>query len=118
MTNFLVGAGVLILLTVLLGLLRILRGPGDAERIMAVNLLGTGGVAALLLLGSAVDLAAATDLALVLVLLAAFAGVAFVAGLGAAPARTPPADARDRSSEEGPGAAAAEPVQRQPQADD
>jgi len=82
MSAFLVGAGMLILLTVLLGLLRILRGPGDAERIMAVNLLGTGGVAALLLLGSAMDLAAATDLALVLVLLAAFAGVAFVAGLG------------------------------------
>ncbi|MGD2019751.1 MAG: sodium:proton antiporter [Thiohalocapsa sp.] len=83
MSAFLIGAGMLILLTVLLGLLRILRGPGDAERITAVNLLGTGGVAALLLLGSAVDLAAATDLALVLVLLAAFAGVAFVAGLGA-----------------------------------
>lgn len=81
MTGFLLGAGVFILLTVLLGLLRVLRGPGDAERLMAVNLLGTGGIAAMLLLGSAVDLTAATDLALVLVLLAAFAGVAFVAGL-------------------------------------
>jgi multicomponent Na+:H+ antiporter subunit F len=118
MTAFLVGAGVLILLTVLLGLLHILRGPGDAERIMAVNLLGTGGVAALLLLGSAADLAAATDLALVLVLLAAFAGVAFVAGLGAAPGRTPPVDAGDRSTDEGSGAAAAEPAKRQPRAGD
>lgn len=86
MTGFLLGAGVFILLTVLLGLLRVLRGPGDAQRLMAVNLLGTGGVAALLLLGSAVDLSAATDLALVLLLLAAFAGVAFVAGLSLDPA--------------------------------
>ena len=82
MTGFLLGAGVFILATVLLGLVRILRGPGDAERIMAAQLLGTGGVAALLLLGSATDLAAATDLALVLLLLAAFVAVAFVAGLG------------------------------------
>jgi multicomponent Na+:H+ antiporter subunit F len=48
---------------------------------MATQLLGTGGVAALLLLGSAVDLTGATDLALVLALLGAFAAVAFVAGL-------------------------------------
>lgn len=88
MSGVLLVAGIVILLTVLLGLVRILRGPGDAERLMAAQLLGTGGVAALLLLGSATDLTAATDLALVLALLAAFAAVAFVAGLGtAAPAR-------------------------------
>ena len=82
MTAFLLGAGAFILLTVLLGLWRVLCGPGDAVRVMAAQLLGTGGVAALLLLGSAVDLTAATDLALVLVLLAAFVAVAFVTGLG------------------------------------
>lgn len=71
------------LLTVLSGLLRILRRPGDAERVMAAQLLGTGGVAALLLLGSATDLTAATDL--VLLLLAALVAVAFVAGLSNAP---------------------------------
>lgn len=49
MTGFLLGAGLFILLIVLLGLVRLLRGPGDAERIMAVQLLGTNGVAALLL---------------------------------------------------------------------
>ncbi|MCG6942633.1 MAG: sodium:proton antiporter [Thiohalocapsa sp.] len=85
MTGFLLIAGVFILLTVLLGLVRVLRGPGDAERLMAVQLLGTGGVAALLLLGSAIDLTATTDLALLLALLAAFAAIAFVAGLGANP---------------------------------
>lgn len=89
MTGFLLGAGIFILLTVVLGLLRVLRGPGDAERLMAAQLLGSGGVAALLLLGSAIDLTAATDLALVLVLLAAFASVAFVAGLRGRPMAAP-----------------------------
>ncbi len=88
MNAFLSLAGLCILLTVLLGLVRILRGPGDHERLMSVQLLGTGGVAALLLLGSAIDLTGATDLALLLVLLAAFAAVAFVAGLGLRQAET------------------------------
>lgn len=85
MNGFLLMAGLFILLTVLLGLVRILRGPGDTERLMAAQLLGTGGVAALLLLGSVIDLTGATDLALVFALLAAFAAVAFVAGLRAGP---------------------------------
>ena len=97
MTGFLLSAGIFILLTVLLGLLRILRGPGDAERVMAAQLLGTGGVAALLLLGNATDLTAATDLALVLLLLAAFATAAFVAGLSAGPAAGAP-DRHERAS--------------------
>ena len=82
MSGFLLVAGIVILLTVLLGLERILRGHNDAERVMAAQLLGTGGVAALLLLGSSVDLTGATDLALVFVLLGAFVAVAFAAGLG------------------------------------
>lgn len=82
MSAFLLIAGGFILLTVLLGLLDILRRPSDLDRMMAAQLLGTGGVAALLLLGSSIDLTGATDLALVLVLLGAFAAVAFVAGLG------------------------------------
>jgi len=88
-SSLLLIAGLVILLTVLLGLVRILRGPGDTERLMAAQLLGTGGVAALLLLGSAIDLTGATDLALLLALLAAFAAVTFVAGLGAGPAGAP-----------------------------
>jgi multicomponent Na+:H+ antiporter subunit F len=48
--------------------------------LLAAQLLGTGGVAALLLLGVATAEAAVADLALVLTLLAAFASVAFVAG--------------------------------------
>lgn len=96
MTGFLLGAGIFILLTVLLGLARILSGPGDAERVMAAQLLGTGGVAALLLLGSATDLTAATDLALVLLMLAAFAAIAFVAGLHSGRAAHPSPGSADR----------------------
>lgn len=64
---------------VALGLVRILRGPGDADRIMAAQLLGTGGIAALLLL-AAMSVPAAVDVALILALLAAFVSVAFVNG--------------------------------------
>ena len=78
MTEFLFGAAVVVLATVALGLKRILRGPSDADRMMAVNLIGTGGIAALLLLGTAVGIDAVVDVALTLALLAAFATIAFV----------------------------------------
>jgi multicomponent Na+:H+ antiporter subunit F len=78
MAEFLVGAAAFILVMVALGLLRILRGPGDADRIMAAQLLGTGGIAAVLLLGAASGEAATVDVALTLALLAAFAAFAFV----------------------------------------
>jgi multicomponent Na+:H+ antiporter subunit F len=76
LAEFLVAAAGFVLLMVALGLVRIMRGPGDAERMMAAQLLGTGGIAVLLLLGAAggVDTA---DVALTLALLAAFASVAF-----------------------------------------
>jgi multicomponent Na+:H+ antiporter subunit G len=48
MSALLLGIGIVILATVAVGLARILRGPADAERMMATQLLGTGGVAALL----------------------------------------------------------------------
>jgi multicomponent Na+:H+ antiporter subunit F len=79
MTEFLMAAAVFILAMVALGLLRILRGPGDAERMMAAQLVGTGGVA-ILLLAIAMPLPAAIDVAAFLALLAAFASVAFVKG--------------------------------------
>jgi len=66
---------------VALGLVRILLGPGDADRIMAAQLLGTGGTAVLLLVSEAMSLPAAVDVALVLALLAAFVSVAFVKGV-------------------------------------
>ncbi len=69
-----------VLVTVVVGLVRILRGPGDADRVMAAQLLGTGGVAALLLAGIARGRAATLDVALTLAVLAAFASIAFVKG--------------------------------------
>ena len=54
MTEFLTIALGFILTMLALGLVRILRGPGDADRMMAAQLIGTGGIAALLLLGASV----------------------------------------------------------------
>jgi len=75
MAEFLVLAAVFILAMVALGLVRIMRGPGD--RIMAMQLLGTGGIAALLLLAVGTGIAAVVDAALTLALLAAVAAAAF-----------------------------------------
>jgi multicomponent Na+:H+ antiporter subunit F len=78
MADFLLAAAGFILAAVALGLIRVLRGPSDADRIMAIQLLGTGGTAALLLLAEAMAVPAAVDLALILASLAAFISVAFV----------------------------------------
>ena len=60
--------------------MRVLRGPGVADRVMAAQLLGTGGIAALLLLDAATGVPGVADAALTLALLAAFATVALVRG--------------------------------------
>jgi multicomponent Na+:H+ antiporter subunit F len=86
MADFLFGAAAFVLLVVAVGMIRILRGPGDAERMMAAQLLGSGGIAALLLSASN-GTSAVTDVALILALLAAFASIMFVKG--ARPARRP-----------------------------
>lgn len=80
MADFLLAAAGFVLAMVALGLIRILRGPGDADRIMAAQLLGTGGIASLLLIGHAMSVPAAVDVALLLALLAAFVSAAFVKG--------------------------------------
>lgn len=76
--DFLLIAAALVLALVALGLVRLLRGPEDADRMMAAQLFGTGGIAALLLLGVATAAKALLDVALTLALLAAFASLAFV----------------------------------------
>jgi multicomponent Na+:H+ antiporter subunit F len=91
MPEFLLGAAVFILAMVALGLVRILRGPADADRMMAAQLLGTGGIAAVLLLGVATGERATVDVALTLALLAAFASFAFV--------KAHPAQSRSESAE-------------------
>jgi multicomponent Na+:H+ antiporter subunit F len=78
MNDFLLAAAGFLLVTVALGLARIVRGPADADRMMSAQLLGTGGIAVLLLAGEATGAPAAVDVVLILALLAAFASVAFV----------------------------------------
>jgi multicomponent Na+:H+ antiporter subunit F len=78
MADFLLAAAGFVLAMVAIGLARIIKGPGDADRVMAVQLLGTGGIAVLLLLAPAIPVPGMIDLALVLALLAAFVSVAFV----------------------------------------
>jgi len=78
MTEFLTAAVGFILAMLALGLVSILRGPGDTDRMMAAQLIGIGGIAALLLLGTVTGVPAAVDVALTLALLATFASIAFV----------------------------------------
>jgi multicomponent Na+:H+ antiporter subunit F len=94
MTEFFGAAAVFVLAMVALGLVRILRGPSDADRVMAAQLLGTGGIAALLLVGVATAEPAIADVALTLALLAAFAAIAFVKAAAPAPDADPAADDR------------------------
>ena len=68
----------LLLLTVLAGLWRVLRGPSRADRLVAVQLLGTAGTALLLVLAESQGQPALRDAALVLALLAAVLSAALV----------------------------------------
>ncbi len=78
MTEFLTAVLGLILALLALGLVSILRGPSDADRMMAMQLIGTAGIAVLLLLGTVTGVPATVDVALILALLATFASIAFV----------------------------------------
>jgi multicomponent Na+:H+ antiporter subunit F len=78
MTSFLFGAAVFLLAMVAIGLFVILRRPAEVDHMMAAQLLGTGGVAMLLLLAVAMETPSIVDVALLLSLFAAFAAVAFV----------------------------------------
>ncbi len=80
MAEFLTGAALFILAVTALGLFRVLRSELAVERMMSVQLLGTGAAAALLLLGTASNAPAMTDVALLLMLLAAFSCAAFALG--------------------------------------
>jgi multicomponent Na+:H+ antiporter subunit F len=69
---------VFLLLNVLAGLLRAVRGPTPADRMIAAYLFGTTAVAILLLLAEAFEQEALLDVALVFVVLAAVATSVFV----------------------------------------
>lgn len=78
MAEFLFAAAGFILLMVALGLFGIFWGQAEADRLMAAQLIGSGGVAMLLLVAVATQTFAVIDVALMLALLAAFASVVFV----------------------------------------
>jgi multicomponent Na+:H+ antiporter subunit F len=69
----------LLLVTLVLGLIRIWRGPTVADRMLAAQLFGTTGVGLLLVLAELQRMPALRDVALVLALLAVMAVLAFVA---------------------------------------
>jgi multicomponent Na+:H+ antiporter subunit F len=62
---------------VAVGLVRLLHGPTAADRMMAAQLLGTGGIAGMLLLANASESPAVVDVALVLAVVSGFAGISF-----------------------------------------
>jgi multicomponent Na+:H+ antiporter subunit F len=77
MADFLMAAAIAVLVIAGVGLLRVFRGPTDIDRVMAVQMLGTGGVAVLVLLAAVSDAPGTSDVALTLALLAALAVAAF-----------------------------------------
>jgi len=78
MVTFYLVIAVVLLLTLVAGLWRVLRGPSSADRMIAAQLFGTTAVAILLLLAEALDQPPLRDVALVFALLAAVTVVAFV----------------------------------------
>jgi multicomponent Na+:H+ antiporter subunit F len=78
MQTFYLGVAGFLLLTMLVGLARVFRGPRQEDRLVAVQLFGTTGVAILLLLAAVFDAPALRNSALVFALLAVLAVAAFV----------------------------------------
>ncbi|MGM0953955.1 MAG: monovalent cation/H+ antiporter complex subunit F [Pseudomonadota bacterium] len=78
MNQILNGVAAFLLLTLLIALIRIWRGPDTADRMLASQLFATTGVALLLLLAQAQAMPALVDVALTLAVLSVLAIVAFV----------------------------------------
>lgn len=77
MPEFLLVMALVLLLTMSAGLVRVVIGPTPADRMMAAQLLGTSGIAVLLLLALALEVPALLDVALIFALLAAVSVAAF-----------------------------------------
>lgn len=78
METFYVGMAVFLLATLLVGLVRVVRGPEPSDRMLAAQLLGTTGVAVFFLLAEGMNEPALRNVALLFALLAILAVVAFV----------------------------------------
>jgi multicomponent Na+:H+ antiporter subunit F len=77
-SGFYLALAVCVWLTIAAGMVRVVRGPTAADRMLAAQLFGTTGVAVMVLLSQAWDAEALLDVALILALLAAVVGVTFV----------------------------------------
>ncbi len=80
MSAFLIAFAAFLLVTLAGGLVRILRGPSRADRMLAAQLFGTTGVAILVVLAEGLQMAALRDVALVFSVLAAVNAVVFALG--------------------------------------
>ncbi|PTN35316.1 monovalent cation/H+ antiporter complex subunit F [Desulfonatronum sp. SC1] len=78
MQTFYLGVACFLLLTMIVGLARVFLGPRQEDRLVAVQLFGTTGVAVLLLLAAAFDAPAVRNAAMVFAVLAVLAVMAFV----------------------------------------
>ncbi|ABA57786.1 multisubunit sodium/proton antiporter, MrpF subunit [Nitrosococcus oceani ATCC 19707] len=78
MTSLNLGLALILIATIMMGLIRVLRGPTAADRMLAAQLFGTTSVAVLLLLAEAMQAPSLQNVALVLALLAAVATIAFI----------------------------------------
>ena len=77
MTELLLLSALGLMISLLLGLLRVLLGPSAGDRMLAIQLIGTAGVGMLLLLNVLLNQPALLDVALILALLATVAAAAF-----------------------------------------
>ena len=77
MTELFILSALGLMLSLFLGLLRVLHGPGAGDRMLARQLIGTAGVGILLLLNVLLNQPALLDVALLLALLAAVTAAAF-----------------------------------------
>jgi len=77
MSELLSVSALALMLSLFLGLLRVVRGPGAGDRMLATQLIGTAGVGLLLVLSVSLKQTALIDVALILALLAAVAAAAF-----------------------------------------
>lgn len=82
---------IFLLMQILVGLIRVFRGPSASDRMVAAQLFGTLGVAVLLLLAELTQGMALQNVALVFALLGALASIAFVSR----PDRDRPAEVED-----------------------
>jgi multicomponent Na+:H+ antiporter subunit F len=75
------GIAAFILITLVIGLLRVFWGPTRADRMLSAQLMGTTGVAIILLLSEAMQMSSLVDVALIFALLSAVTATVFITQL-------------------------------------